>query len=900
MKTKLTLLFLALFVSIGALAETVTVANNNNTTGPDTYGGLSNNIWTSKAASGIAGLKITTPGTIGWGNQNEIRGLWIRPTAENAATTVTITAPDGYYIIGYKLIAESSGGTRYFDVAANEGSGTTSFTGLVGTTNQKTISVGGIRSTTATFDITCTSGGNYYIIFRGFFVSLMPTSESEKTYCISLGNGTIKQSGSTEKNDPVNETWCNNYESSQTTPLIKMSTGTEQGNIFRPVINAKYDLDTRNGTYTISTTSNAHLITGVKIVGTAQSNANSITYNGNKTNFAVGTENTLTINDVCTSSLSFSIGTNSYFYTKIYVTLADACDVTYIIKDGSVTVSGGTAKHVKGSVPNIAKTVGNNSGSSYNNPYCTYSYYSDETCNNPMSTITSTCAVYAKVTSTSNVPVEFASAVNDENAQWYTLKLRNYSFYVSGGTVTLNSGDITSASAQWVFTGSVYNAHVYNKEAEKYLIMSNGALALSDTPQSWILAPHQSGSGFYLYYASDYKFPFRNSSGNLAYSTGPFYETANAASFVATEVADDYSSEIIANVQPYFTTGVGSYFGLKSDVKTYYEERVTAAATSCSADEYSALYAVVSDASNFVYPISGYYRFRNYSGGYFGKTASDGVVGGLTSTAAASVLYLTRSGEEGSYIYTIQVQGSSYIEQTGNFTLSVAAPGYFYFNDRTSNTLFGFIQANGSTISVDSKNNAAKWIIEEATDITLSLNSVDGNTYGTTYLPFGVTLPAGDVCAYTLTDNKNGWLTLNLLGTDGKSIPAGTPVLLKGTSTESVTATIADVAAIDAENALSGTYVNIDHGDNLVLGKKDDVVGFYKYNFEIKANKAYIANASNVRGFILMDDDDATGIGSLTPTLSEGEGAVTYNLAGQRVSRAQKGIYIVNGKKILK
>ena len=42
---------------------------------------------------------------------------------------------------------------------------------------------------------------------------------------------------------------------------------------------------------------------------------------------------------------------------------------------------------------------------------------------------------------------------------------------------------------------------------------------------------------------------------------------------------------------------------------------------------------------------------------------------------------------------------------------------------------------------------------------------------------------------------------------------------------------------------------------------------------------------------------DPDGI-SLTPTLSEGEGAI-YNLSGQRMSRLQKGINIINGKKVL-
>ena len=45
--------------------------------------------------------------------------------------------------------------------------------------------------------------------------------------------------------------------------------------------------------------------------------------------------------------------------------------------------------------------------------------------------------------------------------------------------------------------------------------------------------------------------------------------------------------------------------------------------------------------------------------------------------------------------------------------------------------------------------------------------------------------------------------------------------------------------------------------------------------------------------------DYADGIISITPTLSNGDGAI-YNLAGQRVSKVQQGrIYIVNGKKVL-
>ena len=52
-------------------------------------------------------------------------------------------------------------------------------------------------------------------------------------------------------------------------------------------------------------------------------------------------------------------------------------------------------------------------------------------------------------------------------------------------------------------------------------------------------------------------------------------------------------------------------------------------------------------------------------------------------------------------------------------------------------------------------------------------------------------------------------------------------------------------------------------------------------------------------GFYPFGEGDATGINSLTSTFTESEGAI-YNVAGQRVSKMQKGVNIVGGKKILK
>ena len=68
--------------------------------------------------------------------------------------------------------------------------------------------------------------------------------------------------------------------------------------------------------------------------------------------------------------------------------------------------------------------------------------------------------------------------------------------------------------------------------------------------------------------------------------------------------------------------------------------------------------------------------------------------------------------------------------------------------------------------------------------------------------------------------------------------------------------------------------------------------------FQLSANKAYLAvpnTTGDIKGFAFSDIVD--GIKAVETT--ETESNAIYNLAGQRVSKMQKGIYIVNGKKVL-
>jgi len=70
----------------------------------------------------------------------------------------------------------------------------------------------------------------------------------------------------------------------------------------------------------------------------------------------------------------------------------------------------------------------------------------------------------------------------------------------------------------------------------------------------------------------------------------------------------------------------------------------------------------------------------------------------------------------------------------------------------------------------------------------------------------------------------------------------------------------------------------------------------------VDAEHAYLVLPSNASGRLRIsfkhDDDDLTGIQSLQSDERSLDGAI-YNLRGQRVERPTKGIYIINGKKVI-
>ncbi len=140
------------------------------------------------------------------------------------------------------------------------------------------------------------------------------------------------------------------------------------------------------------------------------------------------------------------------------------------------------------------------------------------------------------------------------------------------------------------------------------------------------------------------------------------------------------------------------------------------------------------------------------------------------------------------------------------------------------------------------------------------------------------------------------------------TLPAGEGVLLQNNGSADITVSIPVAASANANSGNQLVAITTKQSipqtsnncTNYILAKNEDHFGFYKVNAEgswCAAGTAYLAvpegNAVKVfYGF----DEDATAINSIE---SVGTFDKVFNLNGQQVVNPTRGLYIVNGKKVL-
>lgn len=172
--------------------------------------------------------------------------------------------------------------------------------------------------------------------------------------------------------------------------------------------------------------------------------------------------------------------------------------------------------------------------------------------------------------------------------------------------------------------------------------------------------------------------------------------------------------------------------------------------------------------------------------------------------------------------------------------------------------------------------------------------NVKAYSFATLNSPVALTIPETVTAVYTGKKDASGnYLVLTpLTGT----IPANTPVIVEAAEGNHTFNISSEAGTSVEDNDLQGTVASENVSGSVLTLQNIDAPGFYTYTGSVlKGFKAYLNGASEIRGFII---DETTGI--TAPDSNTAKSAATiYDLSGRRVNKAGKGIYIVNGKKVV-
>ena len=278
------------------------------------------------------------------------------------------------------------------------------------------------------------------------------------------------------------------------------------------------------------------------------------------------------------------------------------------------------------------------------------------------------------------------------------------------------------------------------------------------------------------------------------------------------------------------------------------------------------------------------YKFLSYNTGYYTKETYNN--GALAAAANSIRIYESESGQKGFYTMKSNYSGDKYISDNGNV-----------------------VDRNGSYAA-----DHCDWQIEEVTYLPVPINTTVG--FGTLYSPVDLKGVCGDYAQderlefyYGIKQDVGGKDKLVLTKLEG-DIPAETGFIVKykggvDEATGCVFMKIADSAPklTEGTNQLTGTLETIAKpasGTVYTLQYLDNTLGLYKYTgATVKGGKAYYHLADGAAasmGFVFDFEGQTTGVESIEVNA---DNQVIYDLSGRRVAKAGKGLYIINGKKVL-
>ena len=208
---------------------------------------------------------------------------------------------------------------------------------------------------------------------------------------------------------------------------------------------------------------------------------------------------------------------------------------------------------------------------------------------------------------------------------------------------------------------------------------------------------------------------------------------------------------------------------------------------------------------------------------------------------------------------------------------------------------------NWTSMYFDAGGSASQpFVVMEFTLSTSATATIGSTGWATFVTPAALDFTGiSDLKAYIVTGHTGTAIDVTqMTGT----VPANTPLLLEGTTTAiPVAASSSTDVSANKLKAGTGAAVSAEGGKTkYVLSADGSTAVFKKINATaatVAAGKAYLEFTGDVSAPMLSMGGETTGINAI----DNGQWTIDnyYNLAGQRVAQPTKGLYIVNGRKVV-
>ena len=303
-----------------------------------------------------------------------------------------------------------------------------------------------------------------------------------------------------------------------------------------------------------------------------------------------------------------------------------------------------------------------------------------------------------------------------------------------------------------------------------------------------------------------------------------------------------------------------------------------------------------------------YYKYVDYDGTVIG----DGILAVTAQNGGSSWRVQQKNGgtspyNKTEYVAVLDLTAGQIVQIKCNSTPGIVSSNISAIPASTYTGTYTYIvNTDGDAIVSLSKGNTLKYIYICSSTVSATVGTNGYATFASPYaldlttanLPDGLTVYKAAVSGTTVT-----FTALN------QTVPANTGVLLQGDASETYSIPVVASGTTVEENAFlvneGGTTFTAD--DNYYyFGLMKNTLTFGQFapgTVAIPADKAYLKvlktsiDESPSRALTVRFGDESTGINAVKSEEKKDNGI--FNLSGQRVSQPSKGLYIVNGKKVI-